>query len=118
MVSEDTIRPLLIETVDLLRDLQHGDRADPTVAPQAKKLEHSLVRILNGGPRGTVSDELHAFAERVAKSPRKKAGKYATAPFRCLEDYDQCCKDHDWKVCTALVTICLGRQLIPFIPKD
>jgi hypothetical protein len=61
-----------------------------------------------------------ATVGRHKQRPQKRPppSRYRTSIFKCLEDYDSCCKEHHRHICTAMVIVCITRQLIPFIPKE
>lgn len=57
------------------------------------------------------------FVDAAAKAIAKKRGPtYKTPVFKCLEDFEKCKKHHsDSKICLALMCICVGKHLMPFV---
>jgi hypothetical protein len=50
------------------------------------------------------------------KRVRTTDAKYSSPVFKCHDDYNRCLKKKgSRKLCIALFTICIGRQLIPFV---
>lgn len=59
------------------------------------------------------------FAEAAAKAAAKRSPAYATPVFKCLGDFEKCkaARTSSKYVCRALLAICVGKHLIPFVPK-
>src|SRR5262249_51959252 len=56
---------------------------------------------------------------KKTKKAKKDAGKYTSPVFKCHGDYGVCLKKgNNSKICMALLAICIGRQLIPFVRKS
>jgi hypothetical protein len=113
--------------------------AGSPVAKEAASLRRLLASA--NPDRETVQRHLQSFAEAAAKAGqsgttkkmktvskgRKTASKakpavksgmrkrrqrnYQTAIFKCRSDYQECCRDGDWKVCAFLGAICIAKQL-------
>jgi hypothetical protein len=45
-------------------------------------------------------------------APAKPA--YQSKTFRCLGDFEKCCKSHSSTLCASLCIICIAQQLVPF----
>lgn len=90
----------------------------------------ALKDVVTLGAPGLSDAEMHQllnnFAEMAStvvaqKRPSRRQPakiKYKTAVFKCLEDFDNCCKEHHRALCAALVSVCIARQIIPFVPKE
>lgn len=58
------------------------------------------------------------FAEESANivARKTKSPAYKTPVFKCLEDYEKCKKhSKNSKICIALMAVCVGKHLIPFV---
>jgi hypothetical protein len=58
------------------------------------------------------------FAKESAKiiARDSKVPAYKTPVFKCLEDYEKCMKhSKNSTVCIALMVVCVGKHLIPFV---
>jgi hypothetical protein len=58
--------------------------------------------------RAVTSSKKSAIGKRAASSARTR---YQSAVFKCWGDYETCCKHADWKLCAALLAICVTNQL-------
>jgi hypothetical protein len=59
------------------------------------------------------------FGEAAQKAVAKRAPAYVTPVFRCLGDFEKCkaARTTNKYVCRALFAICVGKHLIPLVPK-
>ncbi len=58
------------------------------------------------------------FAEEAKKIATKRGPSYQTPVFKCAGDFEKCKRSGSSKLlCRALLAICVGKHLIPLIPK-
>jgi hypothetical protein len=81
-------------------------------ATEKEKRKKELEKLSEIGKR---EDRELFVAEAAAIIERKREPAYKTAVFKCLEDYEKCKEHSSPRMCAALMAICVGRQLIPFI---
>jgi hypothetical protein len=52
-----------------------------------------------------------AVAKIAKRITAKTLPSYKTAVFKCLGDYETCCRNVDWRFCAALAALCITNQL-------
>lgn len=57
------------------------------------------------------------FAEEARKVASRRGPTYQTPVFKCIGDYEKCKKASNKRLCVVLLAICVGKHIIPFIPK-
>jgi hypothetical protein len=58
------------------------------------------------------------FVKEAKKVARERGPAYQTPVFKCHGDYDKCIKHNGSnRLCMFLLIVCLGKHLIPFVPK-
>ena len=116
------------EAVVYLEKIQRNFDGHSALSREAEALRLAFLGGV-GGPEtsGAMLRSLQRFAEQAAhevidaqtrRGPKPKdPGTYKTSIFKCLADYEKCCLTHDWRLCGALVAVCIAKQLIPFAPR-
>ena len=57
------------------------------------------------------------FAEEAKAVAKKRGPAYQTPVFKCHGDYEKCLQYSGSRMCMFMLVICLGKHLIPFVPK-
>jgi hypothetical protein len=61
-----------------------------------------------GAVRTTKKTATSGFAKRQSRDANRR---YAKGIFQCGDDYHTCCQHGDWKVCAALLALCITNEL-------
>lgn len=114
---------------DLAKEARALERALASTNPNKATTQRRLQSFVKeAAKRGSPRTTPKTF-KRVSKAASKKAAttpatpsiakraqrniraRYQTAIFRCRDDYLTCCQHDDWRICAALLVICITNQL-------
>jgi hypothetical protein len=116
---EELERAEVEQAADLLLEIIGMEGLDLGLRHSAGNLAQGFVRELKGSSYqgDKTPDGLHDFAEKVEKSRKAVRRTFKTSVFKCLDEMELCVeKGYTPLTCRALTAICIGRQLIPFVP--
>jgi ribosomal protein S20 len=75
--------------------------AQPGITKKKKAAKNKSRKTIASAKAITRSTGMHNRARRG----------YQTAIFKCLSDYQKCCRDGDWKLCASIMAICISKQV-------
>ena len=122
MADDRTIAEAITTITELREHYRELDSAGSGLTaalerPTYEKFEADLIREFVSKANSVLAKE-KAQSSRKTGRIRTNDAKYSSPVFKCHDDYQLCLKKKaSPKLCMALLTICVGRQLIPFIRK-
>jgi hypothetical protein len=79
----------------------------------AKAGQPSTTKEMKTATKKTASKMATKSRSRMWATPKAKPAvkRYQTKIFKCWSDYQECCRDGDWRACASLLTICISKEL-------